>query len=49
MEQNDIFSKWIRFLNEHSIVKHAVTTNVKLNVELLRFIHTTAEDSSVDN
>lgn len=44
-DKNDIFYKLIRFLNEHSIVNYSLTTNVKLNVDL-RFVHTTAEDSS---
>lgn len=48
-DQNDIFFKWIRFLNEYSVVSYAVTTNIKLNVELLRFVHTTAENSFLDD
>ena len=42
------FETWIRFLNEHSIVRFALSTNVKLNVELLRHVHTTATNSSTD-
>lgn len=37
-EQTELFYKWIRFLNEHSIVSFALTTKTKLNVDLLRYV-----------
>ena len=40
------FSKWIRFLNEYSIVRFALTANVQINEDLLRHVtHNSAPSS----
>ena len=35
--------KWIRYLNEHSYVKYALTANTMLNKRLLEHVHTTCK------
>ena len=40
------FRAWAQFLNEQSLVRYALTTRVILNVEALRELYVTAEDTS---
>ena len=40
------FRAWAQFLNEHSLIRYALTTRVVLNVEALRELYVTADDTS---
>ena len=40
------FRAWAHFLNEHSLVRYALTTHVVLNIEALRELYVTADDTS---
>ena len=40
------FRAWAQFLNENSLIRYALTTRVILNVEALRELYVTAEDTS---
>lgn len=46
MEQ---FRLWIRFLNEHSLVRTAITLNTPLKVDALRALYTSSWNSFVEN
>lgn len=40
------FRAWARFLNEHSLIRYALTTEVELNFDALRDLYWTSVDSS---
>ena len=41
--------KWMRFLNEHSLVNYALTSYVELNFRMLKHVITTATPKEKDN
>ena len=43
---NDQFRAWARFLNEHSIIRYALTTSVELNSDALHDLYCTVVDTS---
>lgn len=38
LRKTGIFQKWIIFLNEHSIVRYALTANVQINSDLIQYV-----------